>query len=380
MNKLILIFLIIIFSLRDGKAQIPAIGNESDLEIATWNLKWFGDAQNAPNNDQLQFDNIKNILQATQIDIWALQEVSNENSWILLLNELPGYQAALANYSQTQKTGLIFKSSMFTKVSEQLILNNFASDFAGRPPLEVALVPKNSSRYDTLFVIVVHLKANTGTTNERRTAHFQRKACAEHLKSYLISHPARNIVIAGDWNDDVDNSILYPDSISPFIPLFPNYGFFPTATLSAAGLSSYAFGGQMIDHIFINNKMNPHNKVFTSALFNPTPYITAYTTTTSDHYPVYNRFFWKTSGDLSSTTLNSKPSIYPNPATNTFRVDYHPAKELDYTIYDISGRIMQNGKILSGRNLEHNLSNGVYILLIEDKELKYKIKFVVNGR
>lgn len=380
MNKFLIIFFLFFISLRDVNGQVPVIGNDADLEIATWNLKWFGDAQNAPNNDQLQFDNVKNILQSTQIDIWALQEVSNENSWIFLLNELPAYQAALAPYSQTQKTGLIYKSSMFTKVSEQLILTNFASDFAGRPPLEVALIPKGSSRYDTLFVLVVHLKANTGTNNERRTAHFQRKACAEHLKSYLISHPARNIVIAGDWNDDIDFSIVYPDSVSPFTPLFPNYGFFPTATLSAAGLSSYAFGGQMIDHIFINNKMNPHNKVFSSALFNPTPYITAYTTTTSDHYPVYNRFLWKTSGDLSLENEISQPILYPNPSINSIKIDNFPAKEFDYYIYDLSGKLLQNGELQKGDLIEHQLKNGIYLMHIKSENLDYKIKFVVNGR
>jgi len=41
------------------------------LDVATWNIEWFGDNTNGPSNNELQFQNVKRIIEETQLDIYA---------------------------------------------------------------------------------------------------------------------------------------------------------------------------------------------------------------------------------------------------------------------------------------------------------------------
>ena len=34
-----------------GLSQVPKIGTDSTLDVATWNIEWFGDSLNGPSNE-----------------------------------------------------------------------------------------------------------------------------------------------------------------------------------------------------------------------------------------------------------------------------------------------------------------------------------------
>jgi hypothetical protein len=52
------------------------------LDVATWNVAWFGDETNSPaagkpNSDAIQ-EAVKNVLQQLDADIYAVEEVSDD--------------------------------------------------------------------------------------------------------------------------------------------------------------------------------------------------------------------------------------------------------------------------------------------------------------
>lgn len=74
--------------------------------------------------------------------------------------------------------------------------------------------------------------------------------------------------------------------------------------------------------------------------------------------------------------------IYPNPAKNSININLNNSitNEIDYTLYDIQGRLMMNKKsssAITNLNIE-NLTEGIYLLVIETENVKSTKKIVVK--
>ena len=46
-------------------AQVTKVGNDTLIDIASWNVEWFCDLQNGPSNEVTQFNNVKNVITNT---------------------------------------------------------------------------------------------------------------------------------------------------------------------------------------------------------------------------------------------------------------------------------------------------------------------------
>ncbi len=71
--------------------------------------------------------------------------------------------------------------------------------------------------------------------------------------------------------------------------------------------------------------------------------------------------------------------IYPNPAKEELTIAFHlQSKDVLYTIYDITGREIVNGKLTLSENIIHltHINRGIYILRIYDDEQTNSRKFV----
>lgn len=271
---------------------IPALGTDSTLDVANWNVEWLGSTTNGPSNERTQLSNALKILKNTNMDLWGLCEISSAPAWDSLLKNMPEFDGAISTWDQTQKTALLFRKSIFRKLYQQHILAIYDREFAsGRLPLEVALECSIGGRTDTLYVIVIHLKANTGSTAEKNEAWDLRKRSSEALKTYMDQRKNRKFMVIGDWNDDVDVSI-WNNLATPFSRLKGDTGtyFFPSAALSAAGQRSTTSFTQMIDHQLVNKPMRHYYITGSAAVFYASNYITGFGSNTSDHYPVYSRF------------------------------------------------------------------------------------------
>jgi len=351
LRRLILAILIAVSSFTAGFSQVPKIGSDSTLDVATWNIEWFGDSINGPNNEVNQLKNVTEVITSMDMDIMALCEVSNTGYWQKLQNNLTEYGAVITTYNQTQKTALLYRKSMFKLLYSKSILLAYDYEFAsGRFPLEVALETQLGAKKDTVYCWVIHLKANTGSTSEKLASYDRRAKAAEELKKYLDSKKRLKGWVLGDWNDDLDVSIV-SGKASPFLAWRNDTNYvFPSYRLTLAKQKSTANYSEMIDHMSCLPAMKPNWLLNQSGVMVGDAYIGSYRLNTSDHYPVWAKFSmdFKALDFLGTDApMMARPFVYWNGAKWEIARDYaaSPISAGDTKIYDVSGKLIFAGRI-----------------------------------
>jgi endonuclease/exonuclease/phosphatase family metal-dependent hydrolase len=306
------------------------------FSLGNWNVEWFGDTTNGPTDEAKQLDNVQVVIANADLDFWGLQEIVDPTAFNTLKQRLPGYAGFLADdssissgsyyYAPTeQKVGILYRTDVVTVKSAQLILTSDDSYFAGRPPLRVDLrLTRDGSSVD-LVAIVLHMKAL-----DDRPSYDRRKNAALLLKSYLDTQLANeHVVVLGDWNDDVDFSIVWDSTSSSYLPT-PYQNFlddaadytFGTRPLSLANQRSTVRYPDFIDHQLYSNELAANHVSGSAQVLKPT--LTQYGTTTSDHYPVLSRFAF----------TEQPPPPPPPPASPVFINEFLPIP------YNVSGTTM----------------------------------------
>ena len=266
--------------------------------MGTWNLLYFGSKNAGPDDEKLQMARIRDVIKGTNADLWGIQEATSNAAFDTLLTHLPGYDGLLANDRTVthgsdyytggeQKVGIVFKTSMVRITSARLILTTFDSDFAGRPPLELRTQLTLEGTTRDAVIIVMHLKAGDDTASYRK-----RSAASKELKAYVDSTLSDDLVLlVGDWNDDVDESITEGRD-SPFRNFVDDSTewIFPTAELSEKGDRSHVRYDDMIDHILGSDEAMEDYEKDSALAYRVDNYIPNYAETTSDHFPVLVRF------------------------------------------------------------------------------------------
>jgi endonuclease/exonuclease/phosphatase family metal-dependent hydrolase len=272
-------------------------GTGAELRVANWNVEWFGDTENGPSDEALQQQNVRDVMLAVDADVWALQEVVSTTAFAALEAQLPGYDGLVSSddarvpdgsyrYREyEQKVALLYRTDRVQVLGAQLILTSEDYAFAGRPPLRVDLRLSNGT---LLTVITLHLKAQIGSAQED---YDRRKASAVALKSYLdATLPTQRVLVLGDWNDDLDTSILAGNP-TPFRDLLDDAADY---TYLTAPFSEYPNQGttvsysNAIDHQLATNELQADYVAGSVTIVRPA--ITDYGRNTSDHYPVTSRF------------------------------------------------------------------------------------------
>ena len=294
-------------------AVVPAKGGASTLDVASWNIEWFGSTANGPTNEGLQLSNARDVISGTDFDVWGVAEIVDQTAWNNLESQLTGYTGFLAgeavvtggsaSYSASeQKVGILYKSSVATLLGAKVILTAYDTDFAGRPPLEVKLRVTLNGVTEDVVVIVLHMKAFNDAASWQR-----RQNASNALKSYLdTTYPTQKVIVVGDWNDDVDTSIT-PGSPSPyanFVGDAADYTY-PTQALSIAGESSTTGFSDMIDHHLDTNDLYATYVAASAQVYHVDAYISSYDATTSDHFPVLTRYTWGGGGGTGSVTVTA---------------------------------------------------------------------------
>jgi endonuclease/exonuclease/phosphatase family metal-dependent hydrolase len=297
----------------DGGVSFP-------LQVGNWNVEFFGDTGQGPTDEQLQFDNVRTVLSGANADFWGLAEIVDVTAFNNLKQALPGYDGFVASDSRVtdgpayystgeQKVAVLYKSAVVHVLNAEVILGSENFNFASRPPLRVDLrVTRNGTSLD-LVAIVLHMKADATEADYNR-----RQAAGVALKQYLdTTLPTARVLVLGDWNDDVDSSIVsgFPTPYQNYLDAPAAYTFV-TQPLSSVS-STVRFPG-FIDHQLVTNEL-AQSYVNNSAMV-LRPAITSYGTTTSDHYPILSRFdFGQVAppGPSSPVFINE---FLPHPNTN----------------------------------------------------------------
>jgi endonuclease/exonuclease/phosphatase family metal-dependent hydrolase len=285
--------------------MIPARGDATTLDIASWNLEWFGDPDpdHGPTDEALQLRNVRAVIGGTDFDIWGLVEVVDSAQWSSLASQLPEYAGFLANepnvvdgaayYSDfgnaEQKVGILYRRSLATVLDARVILTASDYDFGGRPPMQVTLRVTLNGVTDDIVVIVMHPKCCSDTDSWQR-----RVNASTALKAYLdATFPTQKVWVIGDFNDDLDTSIAtgHASPYANFVDDPARYRF-PTQALTLAHIGSTVSYSTTIDHHLNTNESNALYIPDSVMVYRVDQYIPGYGTTTSDHYPVLSRYTW----------------------------------------------------------------------------------------
>lgn len=284
-----------------GPVAVPARGAPATLDVASWNIEWFGDAGNGPTDEQQQLRNVRDVILGTDADVWGVAEVVDEQHWNALEAQLPGYTGFLAHEAavtggaaaygaREQKVGILVKGSAAAVTGARIILAEHDQAFAGRPPLEVTLGVTVNGATAPLVVIVLHMKAFDDAESWQR-----RQAAAAALKAYLdATYPTQRVLVVGDWNDDVDTSITAGrgSPYAAFVQDGARYRFV-TAALSARGVSSTTGYPDLIDHHLATDEMAELEVPGSVEVYRVDAHVPNFGATTSDHFPVLSRYAWR---------------------------------------------------------------------------------------
>jgi hypothetical protein len=318
-----------------SKLSGTSLSKDKTLEVVNWNLDWFGKEEIpvtdpgpwGPLNEDVQERNAKAIIKTLDADVYAFQEIVDTTRFKRLIDTLGGLtqwgyafsdfcSGATAPtdpfYAGGQKLGFIYRKAVVSNVSTRGMLrtsSNYDSTYkywsSGRFPYLMRADVTLGSITQPVDFIVIHAKANTGTDAEKIDSYRRRKLGLQELKDTLdAGFSNNNIILLGDFNDDLDKTIAPitsgPDTVSSYSYMIADsidadsYKSI-TLPLSLQNLRSTVSNTNVIDHQVISNEMNVFYMPGTASvrtevvgIVAPTPIL--YADSTTDHYPVYSRF------------------------------------------------------------------------------------------
>ena len=275
---------------------VPGEDRPDSVDVGSWNVEWYGDPLNGPSPETRQQLNVERVLRQLNLDLLGLVEVVSPDAFRHAVEQLPDHDGLLATDARVengaafygaseQKVGLVFRKR-FTVESARLVLTEQSYAFAGRPPLEVKLRFSEGGRARSLVVIVAHFKAMADLDGWTR-----RTKAAQALKAYLdVTYPDRWVLVVGDWNDDVDVS-TYRGRETPFASFVQSTGYrFTTTPLSETATPTTVGFASTIDHHLATNELAARYVDGSAHVVRLDRYVTAYGTSTSDHYPVVTSY------------------------------------------------------------------------------------------
>ncbi|MCP3102365.1 putative Ig domain-containing protein [Myxococcus sp. K15C18031901] len=301
--------------------------NSPLLKVGQWNLTYFGDDTREPTSDALQVSNALDVMLAERANLWAMVEMVDVTDFNALKAQLPGFSGFLANDSTyvtgstspygatTQKVGVLYDSSLTFQSAELLRIGDL-SDFSNRPPLRVDFTTEVQGVETPLIVIVVHMRAESADPTGPRLA---RERASAALETYLTDNlPTQHVIILGDWNDDVDESItLDPTSGAPLPSPYqnfvsdPDHYTFITRELSLAGEDTSIGFENVVDHTLVTNEVAARYVPDSAKVIHADDWVPDFLNTTSDHRPVVSTYA------LSSATSPFVRLKSPNAGTYT---------------------------------------------------------------
>ncbi|MET0945388.1 MAG: HYR domain-containing protein [Flavobacterium sp.] len=388
------------------------------FDIVSYNLEFFGSdvvgtsGEFGPIDDALQVENVAKVMNKLNADVYVVQEVSDEAALETLIQKISingkTYDKSISpawSYSfsppdplfppqklvviyNTQTTKVNKTRVMFTDLYDNIRAGNTSlpnypggnssSFFAsGRLPYLVNIETNINGVKKEMNIIDLHGRANSGTDISKYN---MRKYDAELLKDSLdVEYPNANFMILGDYNDDVDVSVITPNpsSYQKMVEDTARYNAL-TLEISKAGAYSYLASGGFLDHIIISNELTNDYIPNSVAVYDPRLDISNYVNTTSDHGPVIARFDLKKAAqsiNFPSITITAATSYDLNAtATSGLAITYVSSNEGIAKISNGKIQILSAGTVTITAS---QLGNEYYLaaadvnqsLTITDKEL-----------
>ena len=414
-----------------GSFKGSSLTKVETFDIVSYNLEFFGSdvkdisgTEFGPTNDALQIDNVAKVMNTLNADVYAVQEVSDDAALDALVTKISvngktfaksvspvwsrSFQAPDPNFPpqklvvlyNTQTTTVKKTRVMFSKFYDEIragtkTLPNYPGGMgesfysSGRLPYMVDIETNIGGVKKEIKIVDLHARANSGGDIARYN---MRKYDAEVLKDSLdAQYPTANLIVLGDYNDDVDQSVIAgnPSSYQKMVEDVARYNTL-TLEISKAGAFSYLSSGGFLDHIVISNELTADYVPNSIMVYDPRSDVPNYVTTTSDHGPVVARFELKADATLGTQEVSLKNGLaitgYPNPVAELFSVVIQSeiSQDLSLNIYDLLGRSVSQPLTIKGSVGENatsiNVSKlpvGIYIYTLSNgAKVLYKDKII----
>ena len=351
-----------------------SFGTNSSLEVSTWNIEWF------PKSGQSTVDSVSIIIQSLDIEIYALQEISDTNMFKQMIENIEGYDyyfksGWFAGLAYVYKSGTVEIDTVYEIYTEEPYWRPFP-----RSPMVMEMNYQNQK----YFIINNHFKCcGDGNMNlsDSWDEETRRYDASNLLKDYIdVNLSEENVIVLGDLNDILTD----PSAHNVFQTILDDDLNFLFADIDIAnGPSSgwsYPNWPSHIDHIFITNELygifdNSSSLIQTIQIDeNMAGGFNEYDNKISDHLPVAI----KLDNNLTINDELLEPNIfqltnYPNPFNSTTTIFYEILNPgfVNISIHDISGylieQLVNQNNIPGLYSLEWNanpFSSGIYFYTI----------------
>lgn len=359
-------------------------GSEDTFEVMTWNL------ENFPKNSTTTINYVTQIVEALDIDLIAIQEISDEASFQQLVSNLPDYYGYLESTSY-DGLALLYKSDA-TRINNIYRIFDTTAYWNAFPraPMVIDLTYKNQQ----IYIINNHLKCcgdgvlNLSNSNDEETRRYE---AMNLLKTYIDTNlPNENVIVVGDLNDvltDNESNNVFQNVLDDAT----NYLFsdFDIAQGSSADWS-YPSWPSHLDHILITNELFDAFNLNGSKIQvikideSLSGGWDEYDENVSDHRPVALKLAIDSNLGLQNVVTNNFLfTSCPNPANTTMVFNFNPSQpNTQIQIVDILGHLVYSKNLTNGQskvvfNVE-SLSNGIYIARLTAANNTATIKVVVS--
>lgn len=245
--------------------------NDNNLTVVTWNIEHFPKSGNT-------IDAVKDIVLNMDADIIALQEMDDIDAFNTLVDAIDGWEGELYDVKGGIELAYLYKSSEITSFSSLSIIFPDDSYAFPRQPVLVTVTHSNGLEI-TLFNLHLKCCGVTGSDEANR-----REAASKALQEYINTNlPNDNVIVVGDWNDDIGDG-----PFDNFLSDKDNYLFADIDIASgSSSYWSYPSWPSHLDHILISGELID-NFVSAESLYGLNS--SGYKSNVSDHIPVTATF------------------------------------------------------------------------------------------
>jgi len=344
-----------------------SFGTDSTFEVMTWNIEWF------PKNGAETVDSVTRIIEALDIDLIALQEISDTILFKQMLDNLDGYTGYFesgwfAGLAYIYKTDVVQVNDIY----EIYTTEPYWSPFPRSPMvIDFDFMSENYVLINNHFKCCGNGRMDINNAGDEETRRFiATNLLKEYVDTYLQD---RSVFIAGDLNDIITDDLKH--NVFRNILKVPDQYMFADHEIGFGNSAdwSYPTWPSHLDHIIITNELfdeyyAENTQVNTIKIEN---YLaggwTEYDRNISDHRPVAMKFVPSIgSGIQRNNPVSQTFYNYPNPCNSvtTFCFDPH-LSNLEIEVFNTSGRKVFNRRIPEGHTSltwdVKGLPDGIYV-------------------
>jgi len=324
-----------------------SLSDELSLDIVNWNLEWFGGSL-GPVDDDRQMGLAAVVMDSLRADVYVLQEIvdtarlgtltrslkSGPYDYVVSPYASNALNTASGNWRVGQKLAFVYRKDLisfpsaraFTSMGSSANYYNWAN---GRYPFLLDAMVTIDGRTKRVIFLSVHAKAELGDTDD----YTRRKGASTILYDSLnLLYPSQHVLVAGDYNDDLDQTIssVFPGSPTPYKDFMNDPGRYNPLSFwnTLRGDNSYIGYPNVVDHCISSNEMKadyvPYSCLIRKDAADWVPY---YEQDLSDHYPVQSRFNFRQS---ATNQITAASQLVVVPDTQLFRMVFVNEKPISF--------------------------------------------------